>query len=154
MAIPHELTPLLGRWQGRSKLWLSPKEPAWESDSSAEVSISVQGQFLQVNFTWYVEDEAQSGLILVRWTKKEESLKAVWFDSWHMREDFMVCHGKLTPEDSALVEGTYAAPPGPDWGWRIEMIPIDEKTFILRMHNIPPGGEAELAVETIYQRMN
>ena len=66
MAVPKELTRLLGSWQGSSKLWLSPQESARESDSTAVVDKDIQGQFLQVRYTWSVEGEPQNGLILVR----------------------------------------------------------------------------------------
>ena len=49
------------------------------------------------------------------------------------------------------VKGTYAAPPGPDWGWRIEITP-DEGTLRVVMFNIWPEGKEALAVETVYTR--
>jgi hypothetical protein len=54
----------------------------------------------------------------------------------------------------ASVRGTYAAPPGPDWGWRIDVTPDGDKLRI-EMHNVWPeeqGGKEELAVEAVYGR--
>jgi hypothetical protein len=50
------------------------------------------------------------------------------------------------------VAGTYAAPPGPDWGWRITIEPQSPAAFRLRMYNISPAGPSDLAVEAIYAR--
>jgi hypothetical protein len=43
--------------------------------------------------------------------------------------------------------GRYAAPPGPDWGWRIELVGEGPDVLVLRMLNITPDGEEALAVE-------
>ena len=58
-----------------------------------------------------------------------------------------------TPDDTRLsVRGTYAAPPGPDWGWRIDVTPAGD-TLRVVMYNVWPqeqGGKEELAVEAEY----
>ena len=46
--------------------------------------------------------------------------------------------------------GSYAAPPGPDWGWRIVLEPLSE-TLQIRMDNITPDGEDLPAVEATYR---
>jgi hypothetical protein len=67
----------------------------------------------------------------------------------------MICLG-TEPEDATLtLSGTYAAPPGPDWGWRIEITAgpgVD--ALRITMHNIWPDGEREeTAVEAVYTRL-
>jgi hypothetical protein len=52
------------------------------------------------------------------------------------------------------VRGKYAAPPDPDWGWRIDVQP-GGRTLRVVMHNVWPeaqGGKEELAVEAVYTR--
>jgi hypothetical protein len=50
------------------------------------------------------------------------------------------------------VRGSYAAPPGPDWGWRIEITP-DGRTLRIVMFNIwPDGSREDLAAEASYTR--
>jgi hypothetical protein len=63
----------------------------------------------------------------------------------------------ITPDPgwpALSVRGTYAAPPGPDWGWRIDVTPGGEGLRVI-MHNVWPeeqGGKEELAVEAVYAR--
>lgn len=58
------------------------------------------------------------------------------------------------PGVGAIVDarGTYAAPPGPDWGWRIVIEPESRDGFRMLMFNITPNGEEALAVQATYSR--
>ncbi len=49
---------------------------------------------------------------------------------------------------------TYPAPPGADWGWRIELVAEAADEFTIRMVNIPPGEDELLAVEAQYGRVH
>ncbi len=69
----------------------------------------------------------------------------------------MLCEGDIQPDGAARVKGSYAAPPGPDWGWRITIkppinAPGSGESFRMTMHNITPDGEEMLAVEAAYTR--
>ena len=79
-------------------------------------------------------------------------VNAAWFDTWHLREQFMVCEGRVDNQGAVNIRGTYAAPPGPDWGWQITIEPMDQDQFGIRMYNITPAGEKMLAVEINYLR--
>jgi hypothetical protein len=48
--------------------------------------------------------------------------------------------------------GSYAAPPGPDWGWRITIRSASPAEFQIVMHNISPDGQEDLAVQIDYAR--
>ena len=50
------------------------------------------------------------------------------------------------------LHGTYAAPPGPDWGWRITIRSGSASELQIIMHNISPEGQEDLAVQANYQR--
>lgn len=69
-----------------------------------------------------------------------------------MGDTAMHCAGTLTLDGVASVQGRYAAPPGPDWGWRITLTPSSDAAFVLRMFNITPDGTEMLAVEAPYTR--
>jgi hypothetical protein len=140
-------------WKGKNRLWLSSDEPARESTSLLEVSPTIQGQFLQLRYTWIFEEQPQEGMLLITITGESGALKALWLDSWHMREDFMVCKGTLTANVGFHIRGTYAAPPDLDWGWHITVELLEADKLRLRMHNQPPGAKAELAVDAVYTRM-
>ena len=83
--------------------------------------------------------------------RPEDLVKAIWVDSWHMGDTFMLCQGRPRPARRPLVQGSYAAPPGPDWGWRIILEPGEGDTLRLVMVNIDPRGKEMLAVEAQYR---
>ena len=70
-----------------------------------------------------------------------------------MDHTLMVCRGDIDATSLNLL-GTYAAPPGPDWGWRIVIRQSEAGSFILQMFNLAPDnqgrvdGKGDLAVET------
>jgi hypothetical protein len=152
MTPAEKLARLAGRWTGTSRLWLSPAEEARESASTATIAPTAQGHFLTIAYTWATDGEPQDGLLLLATTMPAEAVSAVWIDSWHMGRELMRCHGQIDPSGVASVKGSYAAPPGPDWGWRIVVEPDGGETLRLVMYNVTPGGEEMLAVEGVYRR--
>jgi hypothetical protein len=84
---------------------------------------------------------------------ESSAVRAIWMDSWHMRDDFMICEGKVDSNGLVVVKGTYGAPPGPDWGWQITIESIVKKRLVsFFMDSISPNGEEMLAVEIIYKK--
>ena len=146
-----ELNDLIGKWQGTNQLWLFPGEPVRESESLAEIGTMQQEQFTEIRYSWAADGKSQDGRILLGQAADDGIVKAVWFDTWHMANQFMVCEGNV--EDGIVsVKGSYAAPPGPDWGWQIDIEPQGMNAFHLLMYNITPDGEKFLAVEVAYSR--
>jgi hypothetical protein len=76
-----------------------------------------------------------------------------WIDSWHMGPAVMACYGSVSATPLS-VRGSYSAPPGPDWGWRIDLATDGRDTLAVTMYNISPTGKEELAVEATYGRIN
>lgn len=146
------LPDLAGSWTGRSRLWLSPTEPVRESETTAFVAAAVRDQGLLFRYTWSDGGEPQEGVLVVQHDAATGVVTAGWTDSWHLRDTVMACRGELTPAGQLDIQGTYAAPPGPDWGWQIVIEPPQDDAFTLRMFNISPDGRAELAVEAEYER--
>jgi hypothetical protein len=62
----------------------------------------------------------------------------------------MACDGPGPKKATISVRGSYAAPPGPDWGWRIEITPDNNRKLRIVMFNIQPDGQEALAVEASY----
>jgi hypothetical protein len=151
MTVPATLMPLAGHWKATHRLWLSPVEPVRESAATAAVAFAAQGQFLTMAYTW-VEDGPQDGLLLMGQETHSNEVKAVWIDSWHERNRFMLCAGGLEAEGAVSVQGAYPAPSGPDWGWRIVVAPQAQDSWRLLMYNITPDGQEHLAVEAVFVR--
>jgi hypothetical protein len=153
MAAIVGINDLIGKWQGTNHLWLSPEEPVRTSESSAEIRTTAQGQFNEIRYNWAYEGQLQEGRLILGQAAGQKIVQAVWFDTWHMRDLFMVCEGGVQDDGTVPVQGTYAAPPGPDWGWQMTIEPKDKDLFRFLMHNISPEGEKMLAVEVTYSRL-
>jgi hypothetical protein len=72
---------LLGGWRATNRLWLSPDDPVRESES--------------------LDGKPQEDRIIVGQDPGSHAVKAVWFDSSHMRNDFMTCQGGVDAQHSA-----------------------------------------------------
>ena len=153
MSAPESLEKLAGSWMGTSRLWrpwLSP--PDTESASTAIVAPAVGGKFVTIGYVWIVDGEAQEGLMLLGHDRKRNAVSAIWVDSWHMSDAPMVCAGSIDGDGVIDVRGSYAAPPGPDWGWRTVIDPGGKDSFEIVMYNISPDGEETLAFRNSYER--
>ncbi len=120
MTAPASLVKLVGKWAGSNRLhvtWLTP--PTHDSAAAASFTLAAQGQFISCSYTWADEGKPQDGLLLIGSGETPDSVKAIWIDSWHMGDKFMLLDGALERDGNVSMHGTYAAPPGPDWGWRI-----------------------------------
>lgn len=142
---------LSGNWGGTSQLWLHPGADAQESQTTAHISSVAQGQVTVIAYTWEFESERQDGMIICPSTIGQDPLRSVWLDSWHMRNDLMLCEATMG-HDLVSLQGSYQAPTGPAWGWRIEIeTNQDFPALVIRMTNITPDGEEALAVLAQYE---
>jgi Protein of unknown function (DUF1579) len=140
-----------GRWQGTSTLEDPHSGIADESASTAVVTPVLGGRFVRVDYTWSYGGNAQEGSLLIGLQKKAGIATAHWIDSFHNGEKGMACTGAVSDDGTVSVRGSYQAPPGPDWGWRIDVSPGGE-TLRMVHHNVWPEGKEELAVDSRYTR--
>ncbi len=110
------------------------------------------GRFVRIDYTWAYAGTPQEGSLLVGHDEEANALSAHWIDSWHMGSKAMACQGAVDASGVISVRGAYAAPPGPDWGWRTVITPGGGRTLRLVMFNIWPEGREELAVEAFLTR--
>jgi len=144
---------LAGRWEGRTRLWMTPDTPASESPTAATIAASIRAKFLRMDYTWVEpEGEPQDGAMIIAFAPSKGTSEIHWTDSWHYGHGVMVLQGTLGPDGAVAVLGSYPAPTGPDWGWSIELHPPEGRSLRMTMHNIMPGGKPMLAVEAIYSR--
>lgn len=143
---------LEGSWVGNKRVWVEPEAPVRESESTAVVTLVAQGKFLEIRYTWSEGGRSQDGLLLARLEEPAGAIDAGWIDSWHQSQEIMRCRGEVSPEGVLSVSGHYAAPPGPDWGWRIELIPAAPGGWELKMFNITPEGQEALGVQASFTR--
>lgn len=151
MTVPTPLLAYVGNWTATHRLWLSPDEPVRESQATASLTLVAQGQALLLRYTWF-EDTPQDGVLVFNHGPASTRVTAFWLDSWHMANQHMFCQGEANAAGSVSVKGTYPAPPGPDWGWRIVVEPQTSHTWRLVMFNISPGGQEDLAIQADFVR--
>jgi hypothetical protein len=141
-----------GEWRGKNTLQ-DPEmgmQPV-TTDSSAVVTPLLDGRFVRIDYTWSYKGAPQSGSMLIGHQKKAGTLTLHWIDSWHNGEKVMACEGAATA-GVVDVRGSYPAPTGPDWGWRIVVAPA-AGALAVRMANISPEGQEYPAVEAHYTRV-
>ncbi len=153
MSARAKITDLIGEWAGSSRLWLFPGATVRESETTASVAPAAGGAFLIINYRWEDEGTPQDGILLVRLSVEPGTCDMVWIDSWHTGGEFMVFRGEEDRDGSMSAVASYAAPPGPDWGWRIVLSAESETEMRITMYNITPDGNEALAVEAMYERM-
>ena len=147
-----KLTGLVGQWQGDNKLWFMPGDPVRESKATAAVVCSEGGNVVVINYTWSYEGKPQEGTLVVRANSAAEDVEVVLVDTWHTAGKFMMFQKDDAHDGLVAVRGSYAAPPGPDWGWRIVVASDSVDEFHMLMFNITPDGEEAPAVEARFRR--
>jgi hypothetical protein len=130
------LASAIGTWKGTKKLWL--QDPNSPELCDTEVVVSAN----RVSYTWSFRGSPQSGVIEL--SKTDDLVHAAWTDTWHSTET-MESEG-TDSDDRIVFTGTYAAGDGPDWSWRTELDLSAPAGFGLKMFNIMPTGEEQIAV--------
>lgn len=140
-----------GLWQGTARLWLDPAQPAAESPIVAAINAAAGGGYLVIAYEWSHQGTPHDGVLSVRLRTEPAPIAMTWVDSFHQGGCWML----LAPEEAGGVlagRGSYAAPPGPDWGWRIMVSMPAPDALCIEMENIWPEGRVDRAVEFVLAR--
>lgn len=140
-----------GRWRGTNTLQDPFSGRPEASPSAAEVTPILGGRFARIDYTWAYQGAPQEGSLLVGFDPKTGEGAGHWIDTWHMGRAILACKGAGSAGGAIALRGSYPAPEGPDWGWRIEVIPGPDALRIVHT-NIEPDGTESRAVEGVYER--
>ncbi|MET4095082.1 hypothetical protein [Arthrobacter sp. UYCu712] len=88
-------------------------------------------------------------MLLAGGASDEEPATAVWVDSSHTGRAMMQFSGTVGGDGVLRLNGSFAAPTGPDWGWQIHIHPGEGAST---MHNIVPGEDPYQVVELALER--
>ena len=133
-----------GHWTGINHLQVSPDAPGEDSRSTLDVGLALGGRFVHVDQRWSYRGTVQQGTLLLGFDPESEVATIHWIDTWHMGHKVMACSGRLADNGGGIdARGTYAAPPGPDWGWRIAIDAVPKTRIDIHMFNINPADGAE-----------
>ena len=138
-----------GDWIGRYVLQDPTNNIADDSESSLSVVPVLFGRFVRVDYNWSYQGKPQEGSILIGRNPKSGDVTAHWIDTWHNGQGAMASTGADSDGNSLELRGSYAAPPGPDWGWRTVITP-GSGSFDVVMYNVWPEGKEEIAAEMRY----
>jgi hypothetical protein len=141
-----------GKWRGKNVLYDPGRDGRPDaSASSLEVTPLLGGRFVRLDYTWRYDGKPQEGSLLLGVDEEARTLRGYWIDSWHQSARVMVLEGPPPGGATLSVGGSYPAPPGPDWGWRIE-IARTPRGIALAMFNVTPDGQEMPAVEAAWAR--
>ncbi|WP_394782248.1 DUF1579 family protein [Undibacterium sp.] len=143
----------IGQWQGSNTLILSWKNPPeYLSDTNLTVSEAANGHMLQLSYDWSHDGKPQQGTLLLAYDAEKNLATAAWGDSYHMDKKLFQCAGAIGADGVVDLLGSFEAPPGPDWGWRIVLTPVSASEMQIAMMVIPPGEEEQAAVRGDYRK--
>lgn len=143
---------LLGVWDGTKRLWMEGEGgPVLVCPSRLVVTTVAKGAFLSFAYSWSFEDKLQEGVLIVGNDNEAQAASAAWGDSFHMNAKLMLCEGEVDTKGVVTLAGSYAASPGPDWGWRITLDLPAPNALRIVMHNVEPSGAAHLAVQADFK---
>ena len=152
MSIPSALVRSVGEWAGQNRLWFLPTQPAFESATTATAHLEAGGNFLSMRYDWSHEGTPQQGFLLIGEDASTNRCDVAWVDSFHNGQRLMPCSGPVSSDGVLRATGSYPAPTGPDWHWRIELSSPEPDRLLMRMYNIKPDATEALAVEASYSR--
>lgn len=152
MASLNGLLKCAGEWRGINRLYETPDGPADESPSRVIVTPLLGGRFVRVDQWWARDGAEQEGSLLIGYDPKSGVATAHWIDTFHMGRKVMDCRGTIGENGTVDVRGSYAAPPGPDWAWRIAVGAADDGGLEIVMYNVDPAANEALAVRATYSR--
>jgi hypothetical protein len=151
MTIFEKLKMCSGTWDGTNCLHDPDTRLPDISPSTAIITPILGGIFIRFDYDWIYRGKKQEGSMLIGNDIKSQLNSIYWIDTWHMGNKAMMCKAVAPNENDISVIGSYPAPPGPDWGWRIAIAPGDAR-LSFTMFNISPVGNEDIAVETIYPK--
>lgn len=140
-----------GQWAGKNRLMDPHTNSVDESPGTAIVTPGLGDRSVRIDYTWAYHGSPQEGSLLIGYDASRGLITSQWIDSWHMGDKAMACEGAVVAGEPISVRGSYAAPAGPDLGWRI-IVAIKDQRLQVAMHNITPDGREDLAVEAEYSR--
>ena len=147
----NALSAARGLWRGTNVLQDPITGGPETTPTTAAVTSIVGGRFWRIAYTWFYQNTPQEGEMIVSYQSKTDVATVYWLDTWHTSDSVMVCTGTAGDDGVVSVVGSFPAPPGPDWGWRIVVEPVGRESLRVVMHAISPEGEESLAVEATYE---
>jgi len=131
---------------GHKRLWFEADAEPLISDVEAVLTTEAGGAFATLRYAWSNEGSPHTGIMLIHRQARVGAPAISWADSFHQSGALMALTCEDVTSTSVTGLGAYAAPPGPDWGWRIEVAWPESDHLVVTMANIWPSGQVDRAV--------
>jgi hypothetical protein len=118
-----------------------PVDPFSEFAATGTFSLAAGGCLATFGYTWtHPQDGAQDGLLVFGLGGSENSIVALWADSWHQHPQAQLCEGAVGESGVISVGCDY----GGGWRWEIILDATEADVLSVRMDNvIPPDAATE-----------
>ncbi|MFN0093206.1 MAG: DUF1579 domain-containing protein [Dehalococcoidia bacterium] len=139
------------QYTGTKALYLGPPPAEAQLSPSSATGDDLSAGLWLIRYGWTFEGQPQDGSLLVHRGDPASGAgaTAAWGDTFHQGDRLMFLLGETDDAGITRLRGSYPAPPGPDWGWRIELERTDGALSI-RMFNITPDGQEAIGVDAQY----
>jgi hypothetical protein len=139
MSIGSVVDQASGSWEGTNGFRLMPGDPLSEFPAAATLSVGAGGCLGTLDYTWtHPEDGAQNGLLAFGIAGSDNSIVALWADSWHQHPEAKVCGGGIHEHGVISVGLEY----GDGWRWQIILDASKTDVLVLQMDNVIPPAVA------------
>jgi hypothetical protein len=130
-----------GSWDGTNGFRLMPSDPLSEFAATGAFSLAAGGCLATLGYTWtHPQDGAQDGQLAFGMGGSDNSILALWADSWHQHPEARVCEGTVAENGVISVGCEY----GGGWRWQIILDATETDVLSMQMENvIPPDAATE-----------
>ena len=142
----NRLAQSCGLWHGSKRVVDDGGAFDFTSDLQLRLQPIADTSFWRFDYRWMYQQKPIRGVLRVGYDAAVKKPTGDWLDGWHMSSSIMTLTSESDAQNRILLTGSYAAPPGPDWGWQIDVTPPEDDIWKIRMFNVTPDGDASEAV--------
>lgn len=142
-----------GSWEGKAKTYFEPGVLADESPIEANISILMEGRFIQINYSGSMQGKPLSGISIYGYHLGTKKLQNSWIDSFHTGTEIMFSEGTISNEKMEVTGTYFAGESEPGWSWRTVLERTGADELNSTAFNITPKGEESIAIEIKFNRI-
>jgi hypothetical protein len=149
---PHKLLAKLeGSWTTRSRGWMEPDKPPFESSGTCEQKMILGGRYLRQEYTGDMGGIPFAGINIMGYNNQTKKYESVWVDTMSTGVFYFV--GTASADGRTITqECSYEDPVKGPADWRTVTRIKDDNTIEFEMFLTPKGKKAEKMMEMTISR--